>query len=785
MSERAFELLHPKIQQAIWDQNWRELRALQADSIREFFGSQAPLILSAATASGKTEAAFLPVLSAIANKPKASIQALYVGPLKALINDQFERLEQLCRHAQIPVHRWHGDVSQSQKQKLRQNPRGVLLITPESLESNFINYGHQISTIYAHLDFVVIDELHSFLDNTRGIHLRSLLSRLVLETGRIPRLLGLSATLGDFEQAKAFLSPDEPGLTKVIQDEGYQREVKLRIQAFLRHEETDPEEQEVEDESAPIANSPKEVIRMVSAILSDDLERNPGNPLERSQKKAGDTIAEPTLPAIAADLAERMSSRSNLIFCNSRRLTEQIADCLNSYTRANRWPRNPFFLHHGSLSTEVRLEAERRLKDGEEVSVVCTSTLEMGIDIGSVRAVGQVGAPFSVNSMVQRLGRSGRKEGESAILRIYTIDDPPAPGDDLADLFFPDLLRSVALVRLMIKRWLEPPQVERFNASTLVHQLLSILKQTGGRDAHYLYQVLCEHGPFRAFDAETFKRVLRSLHGNEVIEQIPTGEIILAPIGERITSSRDFYASFASTEEYSVRYKGQEIATIPYDCIPPEGKRVILNGRRWQVASIDTESRTVEVEPARGAEAPTFGGSVGDIHSRIVAEMRGVLMETEPIPFVCPDGNHLITAARTLFKKSGLQKSSIIRGASAYVWFPWKGSRAVRTLQTAAKALNLSCSADRHFLSLRFPPDEDRFLEFLRETQSESLGAAELASLLPIKHFGRFDELLDEDLLDEINGVDRLDIEGAKDACTEALLQFQNSKRLNLRERPS
>ena len=112
-----------------------------------------------------------------------SVQALYVGPLKALINDQFRRLEELCAKLEIPVHRWHGDVPANQKKALRDKPSGILLITPESLESNFINFGAQVPRVYRHLSFVVIDELHSFLSNVRGVHLQSLLSRLSTASG--------------------------------------------------------------------------------------------------------------------------------------------------------------------------------------------------------------------------------------------------------------------------------------------------------------------------------------------------------------------------------------------------------------------------------------------------------------------------------------------------------------------------------------------------------------------------------------------------------------------------
>ena len=193
MSQEPFSLLHPGVQEAIWKMGWKVLKPIQGQSIHTICETEKHLVICAPTAGGKTEAAFLPIISKLAANPQPSVQAIYVGPLKALINDQFRRLEELCTELEIPVHRWHGDVPANQKKALREKPSGILLITPESLESNFINYGVQVSRVYRHLSFVVIDELHSFFGNERGVHLQSLLSRLQNTAGVAPRLVGLSA----------------------------------------------------------------------------------------------------------------------------------------------------------------------------------------------------------------------------------------------------------------------------------------------------------------------------------------------------------------------------------------------------------------------------------------------------------------------------------------------------------------------------------------------------------------------------------------------------------------
>src|ERR1022692_2651280 len=234
MSSATFDLLHPQVQKAVWSMGWREFHPIQSQAIHQVIEHSGHLIITAQTAGGKTEAAFLPIISKLLENSQPSIQALYVGPLKALINDQFERLERLCESLDIPVHRWHGDVSASSKKQIRQSPAGILLITPESLESNFINYGARVPELYRHLQFVVIDELHSFLDNVRGVHLLSLLARLRNASGSNPRIIALSATLGDPQAGCRFLCPEQPNTVRIIDDPNSRREIKFGIKAHVR-----------------------------------------------------------------------------------------------------------------------------------------------------------------------------------------------------------------------------------------------------------------------------------------------------------------------------------------------------------------------------------------------------------------------------------------------------------------------------------------------------------------------------------------------------------------------
>ncbi len=209
------------------------MRPIQEQAVQTLLTTDQDLLITAQTASGKTEAAFLPILSRLFEQPGDSIGAMYVGPLKALINDQFRRLETLCERAEIPVHRWHGDVDVGKKEKLLQQPRGVLLITPESLESFFVNRSSSLSRVFATMRFVVIDEIHSLVGRERGLQLRSQLFRLQRYARDSFRLIGLSATVGEYAECyQTWMRPSQPSRVVHIDDSSKQKRVLFGIRGF-------------------------------------------------------------------------------------------------------------------------------------------------------------------------------------------------------------------------------------------------------------------------------------------------------------------------------------------------------------------------------------------------------------------------------------------------------------------------------------------------------------------------------------------------------------------------
>ena len=375
----GFDLLAEPVRRWIWHKGWNSLRDIQERAIPALLNGDGDLIIAAATAGGKTEAAFLPLLSLVLDHPgEGGFDLVYIGPLRALINDQFERLEDLCNRAELPVYPWHGDISQGVKVRARKNPRGLLLITPESLEALFVLRGLEISTLFMGARAIIIDELHALLDNERGVHLRSLLTRLELAVGRRIRRVGLSATLGEMALAREYLRPEAPESVALLKSESDNQELKVQIRGYLR-------------------------------------QREPGTSEE------GDVNEPAAQRAVAMHLFSRLRGSRNLIFAGSRQSVEWYADALREISEKARLPVE-FFPHHASLSREHRLDLERRLKTHSATTAVCTSSLELGIDIGDIACVAQVGAPFSVASLRQRLGRSGRRAGQPAILRMYAIE---------------------------------------------------------------------------------------------------------------------------------------------------------------------------------------------------------------------------------------------------------------------------------------------------------------------------------------------------------------------------
>jgi ATP-dependent Lhr-like helicase len=723
-SGSAFELLAEGVQRQLYRMRWTSLRPVQVEAIRTYFGSSGDMLIMAETAGGKTEAAFLPVLSSISQEATGSVRAVYVGPLKALINDQFGRLEELCTYLDMPVHRWHGDVPASRKEQLLREPSGVLLITPESLESLLINRTRHLPGLFGGLRAVVIDEVHSFLDTERGMHLASLLVRIKRYRGAsepATRTIGLSATVGDVGVAQRYLAPDAPERVAIISDLGGTKELQFRIHGYLKPES------------------------------SAD---NPGSGAEghASEPRDGDLKL---MGAIAADLVEHCRASSNLVFANAKGDIELYVDLANEHCRAAGLPES-FLVHHGSLAREVREDTEQAMKSGGMFTTVCSSTLEMGIDIGSVRMVGQVGAPWSVASLKQRAGRSGRKETDPRRLRMYVAcDSQDDPGDPTSVIPI-DLLQSIAACELMLVKWIEPQQPARMDLSTLTQQIISTIAEVGAVSAAALFHRLCVEGPFRGFNTALFARVLRRLGAEDVIEQGSDGLLILGLEGEHIRKQRDFYAAFASQAEFTLIAGNRPLGTLPMSTLPKVGEHIVFAARRWQVADIDEKRRVLQVVRATRRQRPHFTGSPGEVHPRIREEMLRVLAGSEIPVYLDPVAAAALQTARSRAAAGGLAVRRLIPlSESRTMWMTWTGTAAQRTLRALLACVGVEAADQKVALECSISAPE---LARRLATVAQSLPAPlQLAQTIAPKHFRKYDALFDDELLEEAIAADRLD----------------------------
>lgn len=710
--EGSLERLHPKLQAFIQRQRWDGLRPIQAEAVRVILDSQDDLVISAPTGGGKSEAAFLPALSQILGARADSFQALYVGPLKALINDQYDRLSKMLENTGVPVHRWHGDVDDHRKQLLRRNPRGVLLITPESLESSLINFGYRVRQLYGQLEFIIIDELHSFIETERGMHLRSLLSRIAQITGKRTRIIALSATLADTAAARTFLRKDCPEAVQVI------------------HESTRRERD----------------IYLTTVLINEEPGGERTDPLEE----------------IAQSIHALFAGSTNLVFANSRRTVEALALRLKELSETL----NGYRLHHGSLSRQIRTLTESALKSEDPVSAICTCTLELGIDIGAIEAVAQIDPPSTVSSLVQRVGRAGRRDGNRPTLHFYIRSSVPDRDAKLTDLLFPSLLRGVAMVQLMESGWLEPQNPARRHLSTLVHQVLSVLKQHGGVPGDKMYNTLSQAGPFVRESDREFAQLLSGLEGHNLVSVDSEGYYVLTVEGERITSRPDFYAAFASPIELSVRHGSEEIGRVPTGFGLKEGDCILLDARRWEVQEIDWKRRITWVTPTRHAKPPIFLSDTGDVHARVHQEMHAVLCSTTVPPWLDEKSIDLLHSARSAARHARLSESDVLVSDSGVEWFPWAGSCALRTLGLWAQLMKVDTRASS--LSLCYPGMT--LVQFRTHLSAlDQVDPLSLARLLPDRERQKFDQYVDSELLDKANAEDRLDFAAALHAVRTVL----------------
>lgn len=657
-----FGRLSPFIRDYIYANRWDELREIQVEACKVIFDTDHHLLLASGTASGKTEAAFLPVLTDIMNNPSSSIAVLYIAPIKALINDQFMRLNDLLKEADIPVWHWHGDVSPTHKKNMLKNPTGILQITPESMENMLLNKGNELIRLFHDLRYVIIDEVHSFMGSDRGMQILCQLERLHWHTKAQPRRIGLSATLGDYSLAEKWLASG----TKVIVDTPSvntgSKNIKLAVEHFY-----DSQDEEKEDNSKDKENSKKD---------KEDNNKDKGYN-EKDKDETDESVeseAKNKASAFWEYLYERTLNRKCIVFTNLRNDAEMVIAMLRQIADLRGQP-DVYHVHHGSISAALRESAETDMKESVlPVVIAATLTLEMGIDVGRLESIFQINAPNSVSSFLQRLGRSGRR-GNTAEMWFLCSEQHPS-GVPLPPQQLPwRLLQTIAVLQLYIEeRFVESPLMIRYPLSLLYHQTMSIVASYGEITLEALAGKVLGMEPFSYISWEDYSLLLSHLLEIGHLQHIEDGGVIIGLEGEKLTNSFKFLAVFADDEnEYIIIADSRPIGKIENP--PPPGERVTLAGRTWEITEVDVKRKTVFAKRVRGKVQTYWKGGGNKINDRILEKMRDVLLCQTEYPYLRKNARVRLSESRFLCSHSGLSEYNIISlGGKTVCILPWVGS---------------------------------------------------------------------------------------------------------------
>lgn len=784
----AFDRYAPFVQDFIYNHNWENLRSIQVAAADAIFNTDENVLLTASTASGKTEAAFFPILTELWENPPASVGAIYIGPLKALINDQFYRLGDLCEEADIPVWHWHGDVSASHKAKMLKHPSGILQITPESLEALLMHKHAAVPRLFCDLRYVVIDEVHSLLRGDRGGQTLCLIERLGRMAGVNPRRIGLSATIGDPERTGAFLASgtgrgciiprfEEPrrvwrlsmehfyitgpqATERALQDHGPQQADVLKVERVAGGE----------DRGGANDDGP----RMVPRALPDPDGATVLDADDNALLAPTDTAPNDADPGIGY-IFERTRGRKCLVFVNSREEAEAVCSMLRSYCEARHEP-DRFLIHHGNLSASYRETAEDIMRDEEQLqTTVTTATLELGIDIGRLERAFQIDAPFTVSSFLQRMGRTGRRD-DPPEMHFVMREEQPEPRSMMPETVPWKLIQGIALVQLYREeKWVEPPSLDRLPYSLLYHQVMATLASCGELSPAELAQRVLTLSYFHRVSADDLRVLLHHLIDTDQVEVTEGGGLIVGISGERITNSFKFYAVFQENEEFTVRCESSELGAIVNP--PPAGERIAIAGHCWLVEEVDWKRHLVFCTQVKGRVPAYFGDCAGDINTHVLERMKRALEEHDAYPYLLGNARARLAQARHVAANAGVagrdSRPLINLGGDTWALFPWLGSYAFLALE---RLLKIKCADELglkgldpsrpYFMQFRMKADEETFYQVVAAEAEADFAPIDLVYPGEVPYFDKYDEMLPAELVRKGFAEGVLDIEGMRERVT-------------------
>lgn len=557
----TFARFPPRLQEAIVSRlGWTSLRPVQELAGEAILDGKNAVVL-APTAGGKTEASMFPALANLVAEEPEGVGVIYIAPIKALLNNQEDRLGTYTEMVGLRRFVWHGDAKDLDKRKFVKEPAELLMTTPESLEVMLVSPRTPVPKLFADLRMVVIDEVHALAGTDRGAHLMSVIERLVPFSKHDVQRVGLSATVGN----------------------------PLDILEWLR-----------------------------GSSSRDGVVIDPPKVLARRELFVG--LRESVL-GLADEAAARAAGKKSLFFCQSRALTETVADRMRGRTI-------DVFVHHSSVSLEERRAAEDRFHHGTNACIVCTSTLELGIDVGDLDMVLQANAPSTVSSFLQRMGRTGRRAGTTANT-TFLCEDPEA------------VVQAVALIELAREGWVESIERQDRCWPVLVHQLLALTLQWGAISAERCWEQLSRVPDFRGIPRNEFDSVVEHMKAEEYLFE-SGGLLSMGQKAERVYGKKNFlelYAVFSSPVLYRVVTKvGRDLGSLEQDFVDrlvEDMSSFLLGGRAWTVERVSHEDRVVVVREAPAGVKPSWGGYIPQhLGYDLCQQIKRVLTEDVRYPYV-------------------------------------------------------------------------------------------------------------------------------------------------------
>jgi ATP-dependent Lhr-like helicase len=576
----AFELLDERIRTVLRDKDIHEPTGPQRNAIPQILQGK-HVLLVAPTGIGKTEAAMLPILHHLINSEGKGIRCLYVTPLRALNRDMLRRLEEFGEALGLRVSVRHGDTSQSERQKQSKHAPDILITTPETLQVLFT--GKNLRAHLANVRYLIVDEIHELCDDERGAQLAVAMERLTALAGEYQRV-GLSATVGSVQEVAGFLV-------------GVGRDVTIVRELVAK--------------------------QMSLSVQSPNVE-------ELDKDLAGTLQSDPQLMSCMRRCRELIEAhRSTLLFVNTRDTAEALA------ARYHVWDETfPVGVHHGSLSKEIRIEMEEAFKSERLKGLICTSSLELGIDIGSVDFTIQYNSPRQVARLIQRMGRAGHKVGEKTHGAIVASNP-----DEIAE--------SLVIVRKALHEELEPFAVRDCPLTVLANQLVA-MAMVGNVVKEDAFQTIRRSYPFRKLERERFDKVL------ELVARI--GLLFLNDKDYRKSArGRKYFYDNISMIPDERTYLIRDLATRAVVGTLDESFVVsfaepyasfITRGRTWRIVEVREEELLVEQVKEIGSIPSWVGEDIPVPYS--VAQEVGRLRRTEDYQHYHGDGHANASLAKYL-----------------------------------------------------------------------------------------------------------------------------------------